>query len=49
MINHGFTETQHDLDKCLGGMDQRLDVMEGVVSAELLHGFGRFMALGQIW
>lgn len=31
MINQGFTETQHDIDKRLGGMDQRLDDMQGVL------------------
>jgi hypothetical protein len=31
MINQGFTETQHYLDKRLGGMDQRLEKMEGVL------------------
>ena len=31
MINHGFTETQQYIDKHLGGMDQRLDDMKGVL------------------
>jgi chaperonin cofactor prefoldin len=31
MINQGFTETQQDIDKRLGGMDQQLDDMKGVL------------------
>jgi chaperonin cofactor prefoldin len=31
MINQGFTETQQYIDKRLGGMDQQLDDMKGVL------------------
>jgi chaperonin cofactor prefoldin len=31
MINQGFTETQKYIDKRLGGMDQQLDDMKGVL------------------
>jgi hypothetical protein len=31
MINHGFTEAQTYMDKRLGGMDQRLDRIDGIL------------------
>jgi hypothetical protein len=32
MITQGFTQTQHSLDKRLGGTDQRLDKMGSVLN-----------------